>query len=229
MADENFFSRWSRRKVESAQGIALPEEAEKQAEKQAETQASPNPLQPAAPGMESPAEQPVAEQARRQLTLEDVAALTQDSDFSAFVARGVDENVKRSALKKLFSDPHFNVMDGLDTYIEDYNKFEPIPPEMLASLNHAKALLDPLGQLEKPVLPMTDSARESDELSDELRAEVDERETEKPESAVSPEEDASPLPDAPVADAEQVDEPEPQADVAPDAAVDPTKPREARS
>ena len=31
-------------------------------------------------------------------------------------------------MKKLFSDPHFNVMDGLDTYIDDYGKPDPIPP-----------------------------------------------------------------------------------------------------
>ena len=36
-----------------------------------------------------------------------------------------------AALKKLFSDPHFNVMDGLDTYIDDYGKPDPIPPSML--------------------------------------------------------------------------------------------------
>ena len=41
------------------------------------------------------------------------------------------EDVRRAALKKLFSDPRFNVMDGLDVYIDDYSKTEPIPPEML--------------------------------------------------------------------------------------------------
>lgn len=83
-------------------------------------------------------------------TLEDVAALTPESDYSPFVRRGVDQTVQRSALKKLFSDPHFNLMDGLDTYIDDYNKFEPIPPEMLALLNHAQDLLNPLARLDPP-------------------------------------------------------------------------------
>ena len=46
-----------------------------------------------------------------------------------------------AALKKLFaSEPHFNVMDGLDTYIDDYNKFEPIPKAMLRQLVNARAL-----------------------------------------------------------------------------------------
>lgn len=33
-----------------------------------------------------------------------------------------EESVKRAALKKLFSDPRFNVMDGLDVDIDDYSK-----------------------------------------------------------------------------------------------------------
>ena len=73
-------------------------------------------------------------------TLEDVARLTRESDFSRFVVPGVDEGVKRAAMKKLFSDPHFNVMDGLDTYIDDYSKPDPIPEAMLRQLNQAKDL-----------------------------------------------------------------------------------------
>ena len=46
--------------------------------------------------------------------------------------------VRRAALKKLFSDPHFNVMDGLDVYIDDYSKTEPIPAAMLAGLRQAQ-------------------------------------------------------------------------------------------
>jgi hypothetical protein len=89
-------------------------------------------------------------------TLEDVAALGHDADFSRFVKPGVDETVRRSAMKKLFTDPHFNVMDGLDIYIGDYNTFEPIPAAMLAMLSHAKPLLDPLGHLQQPAMKMLD-------------------------------------------------------------------------
>src|SRR3569832_1769325 len=76
-------------------------------------------------------------------TQADLEKLRPDDDFSAFMASDVDETVRRSAMKKLFSDPHFNVMDGLDIYIDDYNKFEPIPAAMLASLSHARGLLGP--------------------------------------------------------------------------------------
>ena len=43
-------------------------------------------------------------------------------------------------MKKLFSDPHFNVMDGLDTYIDDYGKPDPIPPEMLRRMTQSALL-----------------------------------------------------------------------------------------
>ena len=43
-------------------------------------------------------------------------------------------------MKKLFTDPHFNVMDGLDTYIDDYRKPDPIPPVDAAPDGSAKFL-----------------------------------------------------------------------------------------
>ena len=77
-------------------------------------------------------------------TLEDAARLTPDADFSAFVAKGVDQSVRRLALKKLFADPNFAVMDGLDIYIADYNKAAPLTDAMLASLRHAPGVLNRL-------------------------------------------------------------------------------------
>jgi hypothetical protein len=68
-------------------------------------------------------------------------SLTFESDFKAFMHAKVEEGVKRAALKKLFSDPRFNVMDGLDTYIDDYTKSDTIPPEMLARLERARQKL----------------------------------------------------------------------------------------
>lgn len=68
-------------------------------------------------------------------------SLTFESDFTAFMHAKVDEGVKRAALKKLFSDPRFNVMDGLDTYIDDYTKNEGISEEMLKTLKHSRTTL----------------------------------------------------------------------------------------
>ena len=115
MAAETFFARWSRVKAEARPEVEVAPDL---------------PLEAAAPA-------DVQEDAPAP-TLEQVEQLTADSDFTPFVARGVDETVRRAAMKKLFADPRFNVMDGLDTYIDDYNKFEPLMPLMVAALNHAK-------------------------------------------------------------------------------------------
>jgi hypothetical protein len=68
--------------------------------------------------------------------------LTFESDYRKFFHPKVGEDVRRAALKKLFSDPHFNVMDGLDVYIDDYSKSEPIPAAMLAQLKQAQKILE---------------------------------------------------------------------------------------
>lgn len=147
MSDEGFFSRWARRKSESRQGV---EPAPEPGLESAPANAVPVPVgmvpaaaAPAAPrrdaavaGQAAPAEPP------RLPTMDDVAQLTNESDFSAFVARGVDQAVRRGALKKLFADPHFNVMDRLDMYMDDYNVASPVSEEMLASLKHSQSFFD---------------------------------------------------------------------------------------
>ncbi|HXE37340.1 MAG TPA: DUF3306 domain-containing protein [Azonexus sp.] len=70
-----------------------------------------------------------------------LANLTPDSDFGQFLRQEISEEVRRKAMKTLFADPQFNVMDGLDTYIDDYSISEPIPEAMMATLNHARGLL----------------------------------------------------------------------------------------
>lgn len=74
------------------------------------------------------------------LTLADAQSLTIESDFRPFAARGVAPEVRNAAMKKLFSDPHYNVMDRLDTYIDDYSIPDPIPAAMLRKLASAKFL-----------------------------------------------------------------------------------------
>ncbi len=112
---EEFLSRWSKRKQEL----------------RAEAQA-PRPVQPAAPA--GSATTPAPE-------LPPVDKLNMDSDYSGFFHPKVDEALRRKALKKLFSDPHFNIMDGLDTYIDDYSISDPIPAAMLAQMKSAQDIL----------------------------------------------------------------------------------------
>ncbi len=125
MAEEGFLRRWARLKSAPEPAPELVQEI------------APVPMQT------SVAAPPVAvEEDERPLpTLDDVARLTPDSDYSAFVAKGVDKAVQRMALKKLFADPNFAVMDGLDIYIADYNKAAPLTDAMLATLKHAPGVL----------------------------------------------------------------------------------------
>jgi hypothetical protein len=62
-------------------------------------------------------------------------------EYREFFDPQVDEKLRQAALREMFSDPHFNVMDGLDIYIDDYSKSDPIPAAMLRQLNQAKGLL----------------------------------------------------------------------------------------
>jgi hypothetical protein len=131
--DGSFLSRWSRRKVQVRDGKPVQAEPVEAAPSASTSSARPDPVPVRAELVEAP--QPPAP------TLDDVAALTKDSDFTRFVARDTDPAVKNAAMKKLFaSDPHFNTMDGLDVYIDDYNKFEPVPRNLMRQLVNARAM-----------------------------------------------------------------------------------------
>ncbi|MBI3916439.1 MAG: DUF3306 domain-containing protein [Betaproteobacteria bacterium] len=113
-AEEDFLRRWSR----------LKREAKEQ------------------PPAATSARQPVQKADTPPPELPPVEKLTLESDFRGFFHPQVDENLRRAALKKLFSDPHFNVMDRLDVYIDDYSKSDPLPAAMLAQLKQAQKILD---------------------------------------------------------------------------------------
>ena len=95
-------------------------------------------------------------------------SLSFESDFKAFMHSKVEESIKRAALRKLFSDPRFNVMDGLDTYIDDYTKADPIPDAMLATLEHARQTLLGPNKEEEPAAE--EKARTEPEKDDVDRA-----------------------------------------------------------
>jgi hypothetical protein len=127
--------RWSRRKLEAARA-ASPAPAPPEPAGSPEVPAAPAAAVPAAspPGVAAAAAAP---------PLPPVESLVFDSDFTPFLRPEVDATVRRAALKKLFSDPRFNVMDRLDTYIDDYSLPDPIPPEMFKQLLHARSIFFP--------------------------------------------------------------------------------------
>jgi hypothetical protein len=136
---ESFFSRWSQRKAQVRAGQPPQPDPIQQPDALALTAKHTLPEPVAAPaepvgGVESaPLEPPVP-------TLEDVAELSSESDFKPFVARHVPAEVRNAAVKKLFADPHFNVMDGLDIYIDDYSQPSPLSAAMMAKMVGAQFL-----------------------------------------------------------------------------------------
>ena len=125
MAD-GFLGRWSQRKQAVRAGQALDEPV---VIKQV--------AQPPLATTEEPQAEPVAPPPP---SLEDVKNLTTQSDFKPFVARDVAPEVRNAAMKKLFTDPHYNVMDRLDIYIDDYSQPDPLPESMLRQMASAKFL-----------------------------------------------------------------------------------------
>ena len=140
---EGFFSRWSRRKQEVA--AREPDAPRPPSDVQHSRPLNTEPL-PAAARESGPigtveARQPLEPGPAQPLpTLEDVQRLTPQSDFQPFMQRGVGAEVRNAAMKKLFADPHFNVMDGLDIYIDDYNQPDPMPAGMLRQMASAQFL-----------------------------------------------------------------------------------------
>ena len=109
---EVFLDRWSRLKQKSADEAAAPPPAERKEE----------PPAAAAP-------------------LPPVEDLTPESDFKPFMDPRVATETRRDALKKLFTDPHFSTVDPFEPYSVDLTGEDPIPEQMLKSLNHARRLL----------------------------------------------------------------------------------------
>ncbi len=113
-SSEGFLARWSRLKTEE-----------------------PSPATPPA----AAARADVAAESTEAPPLPDIEELTIESDFRGFLHPKVDDNVRRAALRKLFSDPHFNIPDPYEPYSRDFNIADPIPPEMLATLKQAEQLV----------------------------------------------------------------------------------------
>lgn len=147
--DAGFLARWSRRKAQARSGNELPTpvapapSVDPVALQKEPANANPAPEAGALSSECLPAATstaPSAPEAPAPLTLAEVANLDPESDFAPFVRGDVATEVKNAALKKLFSDPHFNRMDGLDVYIDDYSIPSPLPQHLIAKMAQAKFL-----------------------------------------------------------------------------------------
>ena len=158
---ENFLSRWSRRK-QIAKGEALlaePEEPLKKVSLEADLDAD-QALEVQAVDQELEPEPAPA------LTDEDmppIESLNEESDFSMFMSRGVSDELRNLALKKLFKAAVFNVRDGLDEYDEDYTSFEKLGDIVTCDMKHAIEM-EAKKKLEKEAELMNEDDVEQDEI-----------------------------------------------------------------
>ena len=136
-----FFSRWSQRKQAVKLGLAEEDISPNKVQDKAQDKAQPSVQnsEVSVANVKPESADPAAEPPKLP-TLSDVEQLTPDSDFSTFMTQGVSPEVRNAAMKKLFTDPHYNVMDGLDIYIGDYNTPDPLPAGMLAKMVGAQFL-----------------------------------------------------------------------------------------
>jgi hypothetical protein len=163
MVAESFVGRWSRLK-RRAESSTEPQEQDKTREDPAAS-----PVVPCAaaiatatgsgasmePSSQSTASPAVQQSGKRSPTaqdvggedpscktrlLPDIASLGADSDLSMFMGADVDPQLRVRALKKLFTDPHFNRMDGLDVYVDDYSKPDPMPLAFIRRLDQSRIL-----------------------------------------------------------------------------------------
>ncbi len=136
-----FFSRWSQRKQAVKLGLAEEDISPNKAQDKAQDKPQPSVQnsEVSVANVKPESADPAAEPPKLP-TLSDVEQLTPDSDFSTFMTQGVSPEVRNAAMKKLFTDPHYNVMDGLDIYIGDYNTPDPLPAGMLAKMVGAQFL-----------------------------------------------------------------------------------------
>jgi hypothetical protein len=133
--DEPFLRRWARLKKASREGAheetAAPSEppAEGAPPAKADTGEAVAPVE---------GEQPEAE----PLELPPLESLTEESDFGPFMRAGVDPTLRRAALRKMFRNPKYGIVDELDPYRTDFAAFTPLGDIVTADMRfHAERLL----------------------------------------------------------------------------------------
>lgn len=136
---ESFLARWSRRKRAADEVKGPSEDAVAQPHGTTSAQSPGESLAPAS-GSAPPAKRESDASTEVPLpTIESLDGLR--SDYQAFFQQPIAEELRHAALKKLFADPHFNQMDMLDVYVDDYTQFEPLPAAMKLRLPSARAFL----------------------------------------------------------------------------------------
>lgn len=143
--DLPFLSRWSKKKTEASE---VTHDNSNAPESGRETNANTSIGAPfGAKSTENPHPETISPiHERKEVSapaeLPPIDSLTHESDFTGFMGKDVEPGLRNQAMKKLFTDPHyqFEQMDKLDIYLDDYSKSDPIPPDMLRRMYQSKSL-----------------------------------------------------------------------------------------
>ena len=150
--DEDFLSRWSRRKHEAQQPLDMTVEENTAQDKAVETVAH-----------------------LTDADMPPIESLTEDSDYTGFLSPKVSEALRKQALRKLFQSASFNVRDGLDDYDEDFTKFAELGDIVTVDLKHRLEMeskrKNQVAQPE-PVTEMSSAAEEQAQLPENENTEV---------------------------------------------------------
>jgi len=125
-------SRWSKRKSAARKEREAPAQA-----------ADPTLTASLAPNLDEPDDKHLPVRTEDESTavepeveLPDIDSLTEDSDYSAFMAPNVSTELRNLALRKLFKSSVFNIRDGLDDYDEDFTSFEKLGDIVTSDMRH---------------------------------------------------------------------------------------------
>ncbi len=160
---EAFLSRWSRLKTEhTEQELVKSESDEALSDTAMDTQ---------------------SDEESQVLTDEDmppIESLDENSDYSLFMSKGVSENLRRMALRKLFSQGVFNIRDGLDDYDDDFTTFESLGDLVTSDMKHREEMKEKLKQreLDEKKQEITDEDEAVDVKKGEVETDTDNKESE---------------------------------------------------
>jgi hypothetical protein len=118
--------RWLQRKYRAKQASGLPPEGAS--------------AQPAVPRTSAEAQDAPTDQTDTPV-LPPIESLDEHSDYRGFMSDKVSDELRRLALRKLFSLPQFNIRDDLNDYDEDFSAFrslgDVIPHDMARGIERA--------------------------------------------------------------------------------------------
>lgn len=163
---EGFYSRWSRRKLQTQSAPLTEQESSlPQATDAAKTPAADTTCEDEAVADKDLQLGSAAEKVLlRDEDMPELDSLDENSDYSGFLSPGVSEQLRKLALRKLFLGQCFNRCDGLDDYDEEFTSFEKLGDIVTADIRHqleeqakqklqaasANGELKPLPEVSKP-------------------------------------------------------------------------------